>query len=182
MRKSLRKWKEEEKLHEEIEPEVVPEKKKTKRKKKIERQPNILGGGLVVLSLIVLYLFIQYFSTHPLQTTSKPVEKVQAQAKEEADAQKRVSEEIDGYTKDIQEKINNFSILGVTIESKQAEKLERDARSLQEVPKKAAEGARNEILTTTIGEVINSVLRLRKIGEDIESLKRFTIEKAQELQ
>ena len=72
-------------------------------------------------------------------------------------------------------------MLGVTIESKQAEKLEKDVSVLQHVPKKAVETAKNEVLTTTVGEVINSISRLGKIGQDIESLKDSTLKKLQEM-
>lgn len=182
MRKSLKRLKELDNLLEQEAHEEQKEKKKTRKRRKIvERQPNILGGGFVVVSLILLFFAIQYFPDKSGASEGASTIQSHKKLQEKAKAKARVSSELEGYADDIQEKISNFSVLGSTIESKQVEKLEHDVAALQDVPKKAVDGAKHELLTTTLGEVVDSVLRLRKIGEDLGSLKNTTLEKLKEL-
>lgn len=151
------------------------DKKRRKKKEKI-RKPNVIGGGLALLSIIVLFLFLQgrpqeqsvkSAMTDSAKTdmeTQKAMEKLQSEAQRQLD--------------DVKKQAEGFNVKDAT--SPQINKLLDDAEGAGTIPGQIGE-VLSEYSGGTIESVTETVSRFEKIVHDARAVKNAILETLQKL-
>lgn len=180
MRKSLKKLKEHEGS------EIVEEKKsqygqdKTRRRIKT-REPNVLGGGLVILSLVLIFFVVRAFASESAVkgTSTKSDVSYEQRQEEKEKAMKNVKQELQETTEEVKDNFGNINIMDSALES--ADKVSRDIDAAQELPGKTAETVKNLKIGDAISIVVTSVSRLSKVYTDALSIRDTALKQIEKL-
>ena len=177
MRKSLRKLKEIEDAE-----EILAEKKPRKRRIK-EREPNVFGGVLVIVTLVVVFCVIWFISqSNPSAAglhTVKEAEEYTKIQEEKKKAAQNVKAELAKTAEDVQENINNVSVVDAAMES--MEKVSHDIDAAQKLPAKSAEAAKNLKIGDAISFLVGSASRFGKIYTDVTAIRDSALQQIEKL-
>lgn len=154
-------------------------KDKKRRRKKKERKPNILGGGLAIFSIVIVFLLLNSFS----QDSESQVEGLQTQQKSDkqaAKAMQRLQSNAQKTLNSLKKQSENVNVLDVTTQSQQVEKLENDLEAVKSLPQEISQTLSKQG-NEAVENALQPIFRLQKIIQDAVGVKDVILEKIKEL-
>lgn len=150
--------------------------KKDKKKKINERTPNILGGGLAIVSIVIVFLLINAYPKNNAKVAS--VSDTRTKDKETVKAMQKVQSSVQKQIDTAKEQAENFNVKDAT--SPQVNKVLDDVESVQNVPQKIVKDL-IEQGNKVVGDALKPFVRLQKIVHDASAVKDMILEKVREL-
>lgn len=179
MRRSLKKIKEaDEKVKEWAEEEKTAKKS---RKKKIKvREPNVWGGGFVIVSLLIIFFAVRAVDNPQQDVLESKDQQLQSKKQnEEKKAFENVTTELEATSENVKDNIENINVVDSAMES--ADKVSNDIDAVSELPAKTGETVKNLKIGDAFSVVLSSFSRLSKIYKDITGVKDDALEQIEKL-
>ncbi|MBI4097090.1 MAG: hypothetical protein HY428_01615 [Candidatus Levybacteria bacterium] len=150
--------------------------KKDKKKKINERTPNILGGGLAIVSIILVFLLIRAYPQNDAKVAGAT--NAQKSDRETIKAMQKIQSDVQNQIDTAKEQAENFNVKDAT--SPQVNKVLDDVESIQNVPQKIAKDLTAQG-SKVVGDALKPFVRLQKIVQDAISVKDMVMEKIGDL-
>ena len=153
--------------------------KKIKRKEKV-REPNVTGGMLTIVSLVILFFVIRAYgqSGSVLGTSDSQEHAVRQQQK--AKAEENIKSELSETAEGVRGNFTEVNPMDSAMES--LDKVNHDVEAAKNLPSYTVETVKNMKIGDAITIVMESVGRLRKIITDANSVKEGALKKVEEMQ
>lgn len=151
--------------------------KKDKKKKKVkERIPNIFGGGLAIVSIVIVFLLINAYPKNNAKVAS--VSDTRTKDKETVKAMQKVQSSVQKQIDSAKEQAENFNVKDAA--SPQMNKVLDDFESVMRLSEQITKDLTDQG-TKVAGDALKPFIRLQKIIQDAVSVKDMVVEKIGEL-
>lgn len=151
--------------------------KKEKKKKKVkERTPNILGGGLAIASIVIVFLLINAYPQS--NATVKGVTSAQKSDRETTKAMQKIQTDVRKQIDSVKDQTENFNVKDAA--SPQVNKVLDDVESVKNLPLNITKDLQNQG-SKVAGDALKPFMRFKKIIQDAVSVKDMILDKIQEL-
>ena len=158
-------------------PEREGDPKKEKKKKKAkERTPNILGGGLAIASIVIVFLLIKAYPQS--NATVKGVTSAQKSDRETTKAMQKVQSDVQKQIDSVKDQTENFNVKDAA--SPQVNKVLDDVESVKNLPLSITKDLQNQG-SKVASDALKPFMRLQKIIQDVIAVKDMVVEKVAEL-
>lgn len=154
-------------------------KREKKKRKEKPREPNVLGGGLTVLTLVVLFFVIRAFSHTPPTNTTDAQKELQKQQKESAQAKEHLKSQLSDTAQNVRGNFTNESPLDSAMAS--LDKVNRDIDSAKRLPEQTVETVKNLKIGDAITIVLNTTGRLGKVYSDAKEVHKALLKEISKL-
>lgn len=164
-------------FHKLEQPEREGDPKKEKKKKKAkERTPNILGGGLAIASIVIVFLLIKAYPQS--NATVKGVTSAQKSDRETTKAMQKVQSDVQKQIDSVKDQTENFNVKDAA--SPQVNKVLDDVESVKNLPLSITKDLQNQG-SKVASDALKPFMRLQKIIQDVIAVKDMVVEKVAEL-